>query len=300
VSASLEPATQGLRGEGAGTAPVTSETSHAAAPADPPAHRVLLVDDEENILASLRRLLRREPYELVTAGTASEALNLLEEQPAEVVISDQRMPGMTGIDLLREVRRRWPDTLRIILSGYSEVNTIIAAVNEGEIYKFLTKPWNDEELKLHIRRAIEQYDLAAENRRMAQEILAQNEKLRELNALLDQRAADASTGLSCTQNVLDAIDAKVLIVDDDGLVVGVYGRAAGLLRNQEGGITGMPVEAVLPPQLCEALRNVDPAEPRKASGVLEINGQRAQWRVSPVVGDGLQRGRVVTIWQEVR
>ena len=173
--------------------------------------RVLLVDDEKKILASLRRLLRREDYELITANCGPEALELLEADPVQLIISDYRMPGMTGVELLREVRQRWPDTLRIILSGYSEVSTIIAAINEGEIYKFISKPWNDEEIKLHVRRALEQHELEEENKRMACEIAAQNERLRELNVMLEQRAADASTGLTSAQDLLETMKTAILL-----------------------------------------------------------------------------------------
>lgn len=151
----------------------------------PRKRRVLIVDDEESIIAALRRLLRPEGYELVTANCGSEALTLLEADPVPLVISDYCMPGMTGLELLREVRQRWPNTLRIILSGYSDVNTIIAAVNEGEIYKFISKPWDDEEIKLHVRRAMEQYELEEEDRRLAREDAAQDERPRELNTMLE-------------------------------------------------------------------------------------------------------------------
>ena len=101
------------------------------------------------------------------ADGGEDALRMMEAQPFQLVISDQCMPAMTGLELLTEVRRRWPDTIRIILSGYTEVNTILAAINETAIFKFITKPWNDEEIKLNIVQALEQYELEAKYRRMA-------------------------------------------------------------------------------------------------------------------------------------
>ena len=130
-------------------------------------HRVLLVDDEEAILRALNRLLRREPYEVAATASPRHAVRMLEEQPASLVVCEQRMVEMTGSDLLQAVRERWPETIRIILSGYPDASAIRGAVSSGAVYKHLTKPWDDEEIKLDIRRALEQYDLAAEDRRLA-------------------------------------------------------------------------------------------------------------------------------------
>ena len=270
--------------------------SRASAPHE---RRVMLVDDEENILASLCRLVRREPYEVVTANCGAEALQLMEEQPAQLVITDQRMPGMTGIELLREIRHHWPDTLRMILSGYSEVNTLIAAINEGEIYKFVTKPWNDEELKLHVRRALEQYELEAENRRLTQEIYKQNEKLRELNELLDQRAADATTGLTFAQELLEAIDVGVLTADENGLIVGADRRAKEIVCPPSGALIGIAACNALSDEMFGALFAKGTRTNLNTSGRLELEGTPIQWRGRRLGDAGACRGSVFTLWEEV-
>jgi DNA-binding response OmpR family regulator len=257
--------------------------------------RVLLVDDEDSILAALRRLLRREPYETITARSAQEALRYMEDKPVDVIISDQRMPGTTGTELIHEIRKRWPSTLRIILSGYSEVSSIIAAINEGEIYKFISKPWNDEELKLHIRRAIEQSQLQADNRRMALEIMEQNRQLIELNQLLDQRAADASVGQTCTQDLIESVDVGVVAVDTDGLIVGANGRAHQFINVQGETIVGVPARTVLPPSLAEVVRGAAAS----CSGRLCLEGRHLQWRVRPMSDECSYRGLVISLWEEV-
>jgi response regulator RpfG family c-di-GMP phosphodiesterase len=259
------------------------------------ARRLLIVDDEQNILSSLRRLLRRESYELVTASSAEEALQAMEEQPADVVISDYRMPGMTGTELLREIQNRWPDTVRIVLSGYSEVNAIIAAINEGWIYKFITKPWNDEEILLSIKRAVEQYELVAENKRMAREIHRQNEQLRNLNKLLDQRATDASTGLTCAQEFFETIDAGLLAVDTDGLIVSANLRAAKLMSKDYAECIGVPADAVLPQALQAAL----PLRNTMTAGRFTHDGRDLQWRIRALETDGVRRATVITIWEDI-
>ena len=119
-----------------------------------PRPRVMLVDDEENILNSLRRLLRGQPYDLVMAHSGDEALQLFEAQPIDLVVSDARMPGMDGATLLAEIHKRDPGCMSVLLTVYADINTIITAINEGQIYRYLSKPWNDEELLLTIRQAL--------------------------------------------------------------------------------------------------------------------------------------------------
>ena len=116
-------------------------------------HKLLLVDDETNILNALNRALRRDGYQIITATCAEEALEILGREEIEVIVSDQRMPGMTGTELLSKVKEMYPEIVRIVLSGYTDLDAITNAINEGAIYKFLTKPWNDEELRTQIRDA---------------------------------------------------------------------------------------------------------------------------------------------------
>ena len=131
------------------------------------ARHLLLVDDEESILQALRRMLRRDGYIVHLASSGADGLAILEREPVGVIVSDQRMPGMTGSEFLGKVKERYPDTIRIVLSGYTELNSITEAINQGAIYKFLTKPWDDELLRQHIAEAFERYDMKFENARLA-------------------------------------------------------------------------------------------------------------------------------------
>ncbi len=123
-----------------------------------PAPTLLLVDDEENVLHSLKRLLHQEGYTILTASNGEEGLEKLESTPVALVISDQRMPGKSGVDFLRLVKERWPETVRIMLTGYADIEAAIAAINSGEVFRFITKPWNEGEIKEVIRQALERYD----------------------------------------------------------------------------------------------------------------------------------------------
>ncbi len=116
---------------------------------------LLLVDDEANILSTLQRFLRRENYRILTAHSGSEALDILASNAVQVIVSDHRMPGMSGVELLSRVRDLYPDTARIILSGYADITTLTDAINHGAIWKYISKPWQPEDLKMQIRRAFD-------------------------------------------------------------------------------------------------------------------------------------------------
>lgn len=123
-----------------------------------PERTLLLLDDEENVLRSLVRLFRRDGYHVLTANSVREAFDLLASNPVQVIVSDQRMPDMSGTEFLARVRDLYPDTMRMVLSGYTDLATITEAINRGAIYRFLTKPWNDEELREHIQAAFRAHE----------------------------------------------------------------------------------------------------------------------------------------------
>ncbi len=127
---------------------------------------VMLVDDEANVLSALTRALIDEPFEIITATSSSKALELLEGRTIKAIVSDERMVGMQGSELLAEVRQRSPQTVRILLTGHATLDAAMRAVNDGEIYRFFLKPWDDTQLRFALMSAIEKFDLEAENRRL--------------------------------------------------------------------------------------------------------------------------------------
>ena len=141
---------------------------------------ILIVDDEPHVIAALMRGLQDEPYRITGRSGGAEALQVMEEQRFKVVVSDERMPGMDGAEFLALVKERHPDTVRIMLTGHASVEATMRAVNRGEIYRFFTKPWDDIELKLAIRSALEKYDLEQENRRLLRTVRRQSRELRYL------------------------------------------------------------------------------------------------------------------------
>lgn len=143
-------------------------------------NRILLIDDEPNILAAIRRVLVDEPYEILAAESAEKALEILAETSCKVVISDERMPGMGGAELLCRINEMYPETVRILLTGHASIDAAMKAVNSGEIYRFFTKPWNDLDLRMAIRSALEKYDLEAENRQLLSLVRKQANELKSI------------------------------------------------------------------------------------------------------------------------
>ena len=125
---------------------------------------ILMVDDEEPIRKALARSLRNCDYTLRLAASAQEGLSILQHEPVDIVISDQMMPKMTGLSFLEIVRDRHPEAIRIILTGYADTSTAVEAINEGEIYRFLTKPWDDVELQVTLHLACDRLELERKNR----------------------------------------------------------------------------------------------------------------------------------------
>jgi putative nucleotidyltransferase with HDIG domain len=183
-------------------------------------HTVLFVDDEVNILKAIQRLLRHEPMNVLTASRPHEALELLDRSAAQVVVSDQRMPEMSGVDLLANVRERHSDMVRMMLTGYTEMNIAVEAINRGEIYRLITKPWNDDELKATLRQAFDHYDLKREIKRLNQVTREQNFKLQDMNKNLEAKVRERTGQLNLKNQELrtayiqtiralaEAIDAK--------------------------------------------------------------------------------------------
>ena len=149
---------------------------------------LLLLDDEENILTSLTRLLRRDGYKILKATNATAALELLAQNPVGVIISDQRMPEMSGVEFLRRVKRLHPDTVRMVLSGYTDLKSVTDAINEGAVYKFLSKPWNDELLRANIQEAFQHHELAQDNLRLGDAMASISEELSQAKRELEVRA----------------------------------------------------------------------------------------------------------------
>ncbi len=201
---------------------------------NPNAHSVLFVDDEVNILKALQRLLRHGSWNVLSASRPSDALDIIENESVHVVVSDQRMPEMSGVDFLAVVREKHPDLVRMMLTGYTEMNIAVEAINRGEIFRLITKPWNDDELKATLRQAFDHYDLKQEIKRLNQVTREQNFKLQDMNRNLEikvrertkqlaEKNRELRTGYIQTIGALaEAVDAKDAYTRGHSERVGVY------------------------------------------------------------------------------
>jgi DNA-binding NtrC family response regulator len=140
-------------------------------------HPILIVDDEPEILYSLRGLLRKD-FDVNTASSAYEGFQVLRRQPVHVIMTDQRMPEMTGVEFLRQVRSEYPEAIRLIFTGYADIKAVIDAINQGSVYRYLTKPWNPDELEAVLRQAAEEYERRADRQRILAELLVYRERCR--------------------------------------------------------------------------------------------------------------------------
>jgi putative nucleotidyltransferase with HDIG domain len=158
-------------------------------------YKILCVDDEPNILSSLKRMLSLEGFEVFTAESGADALKLLAQHPINVIISDMQMPQMNGTELLAKVAQQWPQTMRLMLTGASDVSGAIEAINQGAIYRYTAKPWNDEELLSTIKSAVAYGALANEHERLQALTEAQKKSLNEMVDTLESRVQDRTKDL---------------------------------------------------------------------------------------------------------
>jgi two-component system NtrC family sensor kinase len=181
--------------------------------------KILCVDDERNVLRALERIFLDDDYEIVLAGSGDEGLKIMEESgPFQVVISDYRMPVMNGVEFLKEVYGRWPETVRIVLSGYADAGAIVAAINEGHIYKFIPKPWNDDELRVTIQNCLERFFLLKNNRELLGELAAANQALEEKVQHRTEQLELRNRALEFSQNLLGNLPIGVVGIDENGMI----------------------------------------------------------------------------------
>ncbi|MTV40887.1 EAL domain-containing protein [Duganella radicis] len=262
-----------------------------------PPRRLLLVDDEPNIVSALRRLLRADHYEIHTANDGPQGLEVLGRQPVDVIVSDQRMPGMLGADFLRKARQLAPDSIRIMLSGYTELQSVTDAVNEGAIYKFLTKPWDDEQLRSHIADAFRVKEIADDNRRLHLEVRTANQELaaanRRMEQLLHEKQRQISrdeVSLNVAREVLQHLPLPVIGLDDAGMIAFINAAGARLFE-PHGSLLGSEAGSVLP----ELFSDGDGAATAAGQHVARVGGQRYAVLCYPMGAESASRGSLLTL-----
>ncbi len=181
-------------------------------PSSPEKGKILFVDDEENILRSLQRLFMDEELEVFTASSGAKGLEILaRETEVGVIVSDQRMPEMTGVDFLEKSKAISPQSIRILLTGYADVNAAIDAINRGSTFRYLNKPWNDDELVQTVKSALHMYRLLTENKRLSGIVKKQNAELKKWNTELESIVQEQTMELQKSYDSLRAINSRLRV-----------------------------------------------------------------------------------------
>jgi two-component system NtrC family sensor kinase len=260
--------------------------------------RILFVDDEKNVLRSLQRTFLDDEYEILTASSGAEGLSLLEKvSPIHVVISDYRMPEMTGVDFLSEVVKKWPDTVRIVLSGYADTASIVSAINDGHIYKFIPKPWNDDELRVTIANSLEKYFISKKNLELTNELTTKNEELARINNELHRLIDDRTSGIklrdevvATTHNINYAIPVGVIGLDTEGIIVQSNKEAEKTLSADQFDLLGNHYHEKLPQDVCGFIEGIADREPISRRFI--INGIETKVIVG-FMDMGVQKGTIL-------
>jgi FixJ family two-component response regulator len=194
---------------------------------------ILIVDDEEYVINSLKRLLHRDGYRILTALNGDDGFKLLRENDVHLVISDQRMPDISGTEFLAKVKDGFPNVIRTIISGYTDVNSITESINKGHIYKFFYKPWDDNNLRLEIKQCLDQYELIRKNRELNDIIVEKNKELEHINdqlirintnleSMVQKRTKDLeiqNQALELFRAIIEDMPLPVMGISSDGMIV---------------------------------------------------------------------------------
>ncbi len=195
---------------------------------------ILLVDDDEGVLKALRRLLAELDVKVITATSGEEGLNVLKQQPVAVIISDQRMPHMTGVEFLQRSQEISPESIRVLLTGYADIDVTVDAINKGCVKYYFNKPWDDEFLLSRIKESLEMQAMQQENKRLMELTQQQNEQLKQLNASLEQRVAEQTAEIKARheelkRSFMETIKAFSTIVELRFQEVGSHSQRVGAL-----------------------------------------------------------------------
>jgi len=266
--------------------------------------RILCVDDEKGVLRSIDRVFLDEEYEILKAASGKEGLKILEEvSPIQVVLSDYRMPEMNGVDFLHEVCKGWPNTVRIVLSGYADTVAVVEAVNEGQIYKFLAKPWNDDELRFAVANALEHYFLYRKNRLLTEELQRRNGELAAMNENLEERVAQRTEelrirnrALTVSQHILQSLPVGVIGLDTEGLIVYCNDEGEKFFPGDVGEIIGKERSTFFSEPLNGFIEKVE--KKSRSSAALVILGDSVRVQGALVKHGRNQEGIVVVIEEE--
>lgn len=222
---------------------------------------ILVVDDEELVRGALSATFARRGYEVLTASDGTQALALLAEQPVSLILSDQRMPGMSGIELFSALRQRWPDCPRLLLTAHADVKIALDAINEGWVHRFITKPWSTTHLLQTVEEVIEHFDLLRENQRLVALTKQQNGELRRLNAQLERRVQARTAELETLyaqvkRNMLGSVQMFSALLENYNAALGSHSTRVAALARELATQLGLSAELIEQIELAARLHDV--------------------------------------------
>ncbi len=225
--------------------------------------KILFIDDEKEILSSIKRQFRKIKYEITTCASGKQALELLSNEEYPIVISDERMPDINGLELMKMIKEQHPDTIRIILSGYADSQTIIEAINQGEIFRFISKPWELEELLKNIAEAEAKWEANQHNKLFMKQIIEENKRLK-------MRLTYRESQLDLSQEVLDEVPTPVIIVGKEDNIEVFNNRVKSELGIDL--ILGDKITTIIPEDIYTTFNDNLQKNDGTSKAITEING----------------------------
>ncbi|EAT15424.1 response regulator [Desulfuromonas acetoxidans] len=263
--------------------------------------KILFVDDEANVLKSLRRLfLDEEDYDILTASSGMEGLEIIKENnDILVIISDYRMPEMTGVEFLAQATQLLPHSIRIVLSGYADTAAVVEAINIGHIYKFIPKPWDDDQLRIDIHNAVETVLLDKKNRQLSDALEKRNKELKELNSGLEKEVEKRTASLrlrsqvlQLAQEILDSLPIAVLGIDLEDQIVQINQQGIDLLADEGEILLGASVKSTFPPGLMELVEQIK----RDGNAHMELDCKNTKVTgIGSFLDNNKERGMIISL-----
>ena len=256
---------------------------------------VLCVDDEKHVLNAIKRLLRKEDYTVLTADDGEEGLGVLDENSVQLVITDQRMPGMSGVQFLQKVKDKCPEAIRVVLSGYADAGMMLESINKGEVYRFLAKPWDDAGLKAAVQQCLDHHDILQANKDLFERARLQNDELQEMNEHLEEIIVHRTRSLLLSQEILEKLPVAVLGISRAVQLVLCNPAAREQFSILQSVIPGSSLDNVLPGDLLARVERSLAGEPSDWPFACDWLGESIQAKFALLSDGDSTRGGVLVL-----